>query len=123
MKRLTEGKYFLPYDRSLVERAKEMRKNPTAAERKLWQFLRTFPFKMWRQRPIDRFIVDFYCPRLKLVIEVDGAQHFTPEGRERDLQRTARLESYGLRVIRFTNAEVLNEFDAVCEVISQYFTF
>ncbi|WP_017659751.1 endonuclease domain-containing protein [Baaleninema simplex] len=78
MKRLTEGKYFLPYDRSLVERAKEMRKNPTAAERKLWQFLRTFPLKMWRQRPIDRFIVDFYCPRLKLVIEVDGAQHFTP---------------------------------------------
>ncbi|MBP0000083.1 MAG: endonuclease domain-containing protein [Cyanobacteria bacterium SID2] len=122
MKRLTEGKYFLPYDRSLVERAKEMRKNPTAAERKLWQFLRTFPLKMWRQRPIDRFIVDFYCPKLKLVIEVDGAQHFTPEGRERDRQRTARLESYGLKVIRFTNAEVLNEFDAVCEVISQYLT-
>ncbi|WP_083862333.1 endonuclease domain-containing protein [Baaleninema simplex] len=48
---------------------------------------------------------------------------FTPEGRERDLQRTARLESYGLRVIRFTNAEVLDEFDAVCEVISQYLTF
>ena len=94
-----------------------MRKNPTQAERKVWEFLRNFPLKMWRQKPIDNFIVDFYCPKLKLVIEVDGDSHFTSEGTVYDAERTKVLEGYGLQVIRFTNHQVLYEFEGVCQMI------
>ncbi|NEO88415.1 MAG: endonuclease domain-containing protein [Spirulina sp. SIO3F2] len=117
MSNLTEGRYFLPYDKALVPRAKEMRKNPTPTEKKLWEFLRTFPVKVWRQKPIEYFIVDFYCPKLKLVIEVDGAGHFTEEAEAYDEKRTEILEGYGLRVLRFTNDEVLNSFEGVCEMV------
>ncbi|AFZ43617.1 hypothetical protein PCC7418_1426 [Halothece sp. PCC 7418] len=117
MSNIKQGKYFLPYNENLTEKAKAMRKNPTPAERKLWQFLRTFPLKMWRQKPIDNFIVDFYCPKLKLVIEVDGEGHFTRDGMAYDAERTKVLEGYGLRVVRFTNDQVLREFEAVCEEI------
>ncbi len=118
---LTEGKYFLPYNPQLTERAREMRKNPTLAERKLWGYLRDFPVKMWRQKPINNFIVDFYCPKLKLVIEVDGDSHYTQEKLVYDQERTRILEGYGLRVIRFTNNEVLSDFDEVCEKIMSYY--
>jgi very-short-patch-repair endonuclease len=117
---MKKGRYFLPYNPELISRAKEMRKNPTPAESKLWQFLRQFPLKMWRQKPIDHFIVDFYCPKLNLVIEVDGDSHFTEQGKIYDRQRTKVLEGYGLRVIRFTNDDVLNNFDAVCTVIGGF---
>ena len=116
-----EGDYFLPYNPQLVARAKEMRKNPTIAERKLWGYLRNFPVKFWRQRPIDNFIVDFYCPKLKLVIEVDGDSHFTDSGLVYDQERTRILEGYGLRIIRFTNDEVLRNFEGVCEQIMEFF--
>jgi len=90
----------------------------TAAERKLWhQYLRTFEFRVLRQRPIDYFIVDFYCPTLKLVIEIDGDSHYTEQGQDYDRERSQRLESYGLKVIRFTNQQVLENFDGVCEEI------
>lgn len=72
---------------------------------------------MLRQCPIDNFIVDFYCAALKLVIEVDGEGHFTEEGQASDRDRTQILEGYGLTVIRFTNEQVLNEFEGVCEQI------
>jgi very-short-patch-repair endonuclease len=94
-----------------------MRKNMTPAERKLWGFLRTFPLKMWRQKPISHFIVDFYCPKLKLVIEIDGDSHFTEEGKAYDQERTQILEGYDLKVVRFTNDQVLHEFEVVCEEI------
>ena len=110
--------FHLPYNPDLVERAREMRKNPTAAEKRLWgEFLRNFKYRVLRQRSIDNFIVDFYCAKLKLVIEVDGDSHFTEEAQEYDAHRTQILEGYGLRVLRFTNAEVLQNFEAVCEVI------
>jgi very-short-patch-repair endonuclease len=67
-----------------------------------------------RPRPIDNFIVDFYCAALKLVIEIDGDSHFTEQGKQYDAERTAILEGYGLRVIRFTNVEVLQNFEGVC---------
>ncbi len=121
MTHLKEGRYFLPYNPLLVDRAKEMRKNPTPAERKLWQqYLRTFPLKMWRQKPIDHFIVDFYCPKLKLVIEVDGESHFTEEGMTYDEERTRILAGYGLQVVRFTNDEVMNCFEGVCDRIAGF---
>jgi very-short-patch-repair endonuclease len=115
---LNTSNFHLPYNPQLVARAKEMRKNTTPAENKLWQdYLRGFPLRILRQRPIDHFIVDFYCAALKLVIEVDGDTHFTEEGQLRDRQRTEVLEGYGLKVIRFTNDEVMNQFEGVCEQI------
>jgi very-short-patch-repair endonuclease len=77
--------------------------------------LRSFKFRVLRQRPIAFFIVDFYCAALKLVIEVDGDSHFTETGVAYDAERTHILEGYGLKVIRFTNNEVLHNFEAVCD--------
>ncbi|KJH72516.1 endonuclease domain-containing protein [Aliterella atlantica] len=113
-RKFVTSKYCLPYNPISVERAKSFRKNPTAAEKKMWLYLRTFKPRVLRQRPIDRFIVDFYCASLKLAIEVDGAYHFTEEAQAYDLERTRILEGYGLRVVRFTNDEVLHDFDSVC---------
>ena len=121
MTNLKEGNYFLPYNPQLVARAREMRKNPTVAERKLWGYLRNFPVKFWRQKPINHFIVDFYCPKLKLVIEVDGDSHFTDSGLVYDEERTRVLEGYSLRVIRFTNDEVVQNFEGVCEQIMGFY--
>jgi len=114
---ITTG-YHLPYNPKLVERAKELRKNMTEAEKKIWyEFLRNFKYPVLRQRPIHHFIVDFYCAKLKLVIEIDGEQHYTEEGKAYDEERRKILESYGLREIRFKNYEVLNEFEKVCKAI------
>lgn len=117
-KNLLNTTFHLPYNPKLVERAKELRKNMTQAEQKLWYgYLKAFKFRVLRQRPIDHFIVDFYCPQLKLVIEVDGDSHFTAAGQDRDNERTSVLEGYGLKVLRFTNNEVLNNFAGVCQRI------
>ena len=115
---MKESDFYLPYNPELVAKARELRKNMTAAEKKLWYgYLRNFKFRVLRQRPIAYFIVDFYCAALKLVIEVDGDSHFTEEGKAYDAKRTEVLEVYGLRVIRFTNDEVLHNFEAVCQCI------
>lgn len=100
--------FHLPYNKHLVARAKELRRNMTRAEKKLWyECLRTFPLRVLRQKPIDNFIVDFYCAKLKLVIEVDGASHFTDAAKVKDEERTKILQGYGLKVIRFTNIDAL----------------
>ena len=110
--------HHLPYNPKLVERAKELRKNMTKAERKLWyEYLKNFQYRVHRQRPIDQFIVDFYCPELKLVIEIDGDIHNSEDAQNYDLERTQILSGYGLTVIRFTNQEVLSNFEEVCGVI------
>jgi very-short-patch-repair endonuclease len=110
--------FYLPYDPGLVERARELRKHMTVAEKKLWYgHFRDFKFGVLRQRPIDHFIVDFYCPALKLVVEIDGESHFTVEGKRYDKERTRILEGYGLRVMRFGNEEVINKFEEVCAKI------
>ena len=110
--------YHLPYNPKLIEKAKELRKNMTSAEKKLWNnYLRTLKIRFLRQRPIDNFIVDFYCAKLKLVIEIDGETHFTNEAKIYDAQRTLILQGYELKVIRFTNEEVFKNFEGVCEYI------
>ena len=115
-----DSDFHLPYNRHLVEKAKELRRNMTPAERKLWYgYLRTFKFRVLRQRPIDNFIVDFFCAQLKLVIEVDGEGHFTNDGRDYDWERTQILEGYGLKVLRFTNDEVLQDLEGVCRRIEE----
>jgi len=118
MAKLKQSDFHLPYNPELIARAKELRKNMTPAEKKLWYGdLRTFKFRVFRQRPINHFIVDFYCAALKLVIEIDGDSHFTETAQIRDLKRTEILKGYELTVMRFTNQEVLNNFDTVCEQI------
>lgn len=97
-----------------------MRNNPTLAERKLWyEYLRNVSVQFLRQRPIDNFIVDFYCPKLKLVIEIDGETHLDKNENilTKDIDRTKILENYGLKVLRFWNNEVLEGFDLVCDRI------
>lgn len=116
-----KSNFFLPYNRELLPKANCMRKNPTLAEEKLWQeYLRSFKFRVLRQRPINNFIVDFYCAALKLVIEVDGDSHFTEQGKIYDEERSKILKGYGLYVIRFTNYEVINQLDSVCKQIHEF---
>jgi very-short-patch-repair endonuclease len=92
-----------------------MRRGMTRAELKLWlEFLKDFEPRVRRQRPVGGFIVDFYCAARRTVIEVDGAQHFTADGLAYDAERTAVLEGMGLRVMRLSNAEVLENFEGVC---------
>jgi len=112
--------HHLPYNPKLVERAKTLRKNMTKAEQKLWyEFLRTFRCRFHRQRPIDNFIVDFYCPSIGLVVELDGGQHYTKEGMAKDRERTVILKGHGVTVLRFANDEVLKDFDRVCMAIEE----
>lgn len=99
----------------LLPRARELRRDMTPHERKLWYvYLRKYPIKIYKQRIIDSFIVDFYCARAKLVIEVDGSQHYTSQGLAYDSERTAMLAKYDLSVLRFTNYDIDHHFDAVC---------
>ncbi len=117
---ITTG-FHLPYNPDLVSLARQMRKTQTEAEKKIWfELLRNFKFSVLRQRPIDNFIVDFYCPKLKLVIEIDGAPHFTSEGKSADKTKEEILEGYDLKIIRFTNHEVMDHFHHVCEIISTF---
>ncbi len=102
----------------LLPTAKALRHNMTPQERKLWyMFLREYPVKIYKQRIIDSFIVDFYCASAKLVIEIDGSQHYSEQGLKYDEERSKVIEGYGLKVIRFTNREVDTEFKNVCETI------
>ena len=116
---LISGPYTLPYNPELTTRAKKMRQNMTAAERKIWfGLLSDFKYKVMRQKIIDNYIVDFYIPKLKLIIEIDGASHFTKEGLYYDHIRTAVLESYNLKILRFTNNEIVQNFKSVCSIIN-----
>jgi len=100
--------------------AKQLRKDMTPWERKLWYcFLKEYPVRFQRQKCIDQYIVDFYCFRAKLVVELDGSGHYEPDAEQKDSERTAKLEQYGLKVIRFSNLDVDNHFYAVCTVIDE----
>lgn len=104
----------------MLDRAKELRREMTPQERKLWYcFLRQYPAKIYKQRIIDSFIVDFYCASAKLVIEVDGSQHYTEDVSAYDAKRTMNLEKYGIKVIRFSNREIDREFPSVCHEIDR----
>lgn len=106
---------FTGYDKKLKSRADELRKNMTQQEWNLWYFyLRNHRLKWYRQRIIDRFIVDFYCHAAKLVIEIDGKQHYTDQGIVYDTERTQGLQGYGLKVLRYTNQELVDNFQEVC---------
>ncbi len=108
-----------PYNPSNLDKAKLLRKKMTKAESKLWHdYLKKLDIKFYRQRPIDHFIVDFYCSKYSLVIEIDWWIHDSQK--EYDKMRTDLLNIYWLQVIRFTNDEVLNDFDNTCKKITSY---
>ena len=98
----------------MLDVARRLRREMTPQEQRLWYvFLRKYPVKFYKQRIIESFIVDFYCADARLVIELDGSQHYTEQGKEYDEQRTAILEQYGVQVLRFTNLDVDRHLDAV----------
>ena len=110
----------LEYNKNIIPLAKDLRKNMTPEEKHLWyDFLSSYPIRFQRQKTIDNFVADFYCHKAKLVIELDGSQHYTVEGREKDDFRTEVLADYGLTVIRFTNYQVTNNFYGVCEYVDK----
>ena len=108
----------LSYNKKLIPAAKELRNNATRQENHLWyDFLRTYPIRFQRQKTIDEFVVDFYCHKAGLVIELDGSQHYDEDGEKKDKERTEFLMRYGIRVIRIPNNEVNCNFRGVCEYI------
>ena len=108
----------LEYNKNLIPLAKSLRKNATPQESHLWyDFLRSYTPRFQRQKTIGQFIADFYCEKAKLVIELDGSQHFTPEGHTYDEARTAAIETVDVAVLRFTNREIDSQFEAVCTAI------
>jgi len=100
---------------AIFENAKLLRNNQTLSERKLWNYInkKQLGFKFRRQHPISTFIADFYCHELKLVIEVDGAYHLDKEQNENDRLRTKEIEEFGIKVVRFTNDQVINQINFV----------
>jgi len=112
----------LPYNKGLKELARELRQNQTEAETFLWLGLRKKRLKncqFYRQRIIGNYIVDFYCPEAKLVIEIDGGQHYSEEGSAKDKMRDAHLSNLGLTVFRFSAREVFENTTGVLEQIFQ----
>ena len=113
---------MLGYDKKLKQLSRQLRENMTDAERHLWEKIRMRQLKgyhFYRQRPIGDYIVDFFCPRAKLVIEIDGSHHLVGETIEYDRIREDYLSSLGLRVLRFANADVLTNTDGVIERIGE----
>ena len=105
----------------LKPNAQKLRKTMTKEERHLWyDFLKTLPITIHRQKVIGNYIVDFYCASKKLVIELDGGQHYNDENIEYDIKRTAYFNSIGISVLRYTNEEVNKNFDSVCMDIMNY---
>lgn len=110
------------YNPILKENSRTLRTDMTDAEQVLWHRIRRKQIQnvqLYRQKPLLAFIVDFYCPAAKLVIELDGSQHFEAEHQAKDQDRDAALAGLGLRVLRFDNRQVLLETDAVLEVIDR----
>ena len=106
------------YNKRNIPLAKELRKNMTPWERKLWyQYLNKYPVRFQRQKAIGNYIVDFYCAKARLVIELDGGGHYKPDQEKADALRTEALESMNLRVLRICNLDVDNNFRGVCEFI------
>ena len=107
------------YNKSNIPLAKTLRKNMTPWERKLWyEFLRSYPIRFQRQKAIGNYIVDFYCAKASLVIELDGGGHYTTEQIEKDKILTKELEKMNLTVIRVCNLDIDNNFRGVCEYIN-----
>ena len=105
---------------NLKSKSQKLRREATKEENLLWyNFLRKYPMQIRRQYTIGNYIVDFYCHKAKLVVELDGSQHCESEAAEYDRQRTAHLESLGLTVLRLSNLDVMRRFTSACDAIDQ----
>ena len=108
----------LEYEKANIKTAKALRKNATPQEQLLWYaFLADYPIRFQRQKSIGKYIADFYCHRARLVIELDGAQHYTEEALAYDEERSAALAEQGVQVLRILNGEIDNNFKGVCRTI------
>ena len=105
----------------IKERRKELRNNMTAEEKIIWKYIKNnqLGVKFRRQHSIDYYIADFYCSELKIVIEIDGSQHYSEDGIEYDMEREEFMKSIGIRTIRFSNYDVLNNIEGVVEKIKE----
>ena len=111
---------MLPYNKNLKELARDLRKNMTDAERRLWSKIRRKQlkeFQFYRQKNVGDFIVDFYCPAAKLIVEIDGGQHYSEENIVKDEARDSFLNDLGFRIFRFLNSDVFNNMEGVAERI------
>jgi very-short-patch-repair endonuclease len=111
---------MLLYNNRLKEYSQQLRKNMTDAEKALWLKIRGKQLKgyqFYRQKPLGNFIVDFYCPKGNLVIEIDGGQHYSDEGKAKDNQRDNYLKGLGLRILRFSDREIFENMRGVLEKI------
>ena len=111
---------MLSYNKDLKQFSQQLRKNMTDAELRLWSRIRGKQLKglqFYRQKTIGNYIVDFYCPKAKLVIELDGGQHYTEEGKEKDQIRDGYLAGEGLKVLRFSDREALTQIEDVLRKI------
>lgn len=109
------------HNSSLTAAAKSLRKEMTKEERHLWyDFLRDYPVRFLRQKVIDNYIVDFYCHEARLIIELDGSQHYEKQGIRKDLIRTQQLEKRNFTVLRIPNNEVMCNFSGVCAYIDEF---
>ena len=108
----------MKHDAAILRNSQKLRKNMTKEERHLWyDFLKNYPVQFKRQYPIGSYIVDFYCDKAKLVVELDGSQHCEPERLGYDGMRTAFLQQKGLYVLRISNLDVMRQFRSVCETV------
>ncbi len=106
------------HNKKLTHLAQQLRKNMTKEERKLWyEFLQQYPCRFHRQVTVGGYILDFYCSKARLAVELDGSQHYEPENQAKEKERTSYLEKNGIRVLRFQNTEVIQKFRDVCDII------
>ena len=120
MPRFRGGGIVIEYkhNKSLIGVGRMLRKNMTPEERHLWyDFLKTYPIRFNGQKIIGKYIVDFYSAKAKLIIELDGSQHYEKNGIDKDVERTKFLEQYGFIIIRIPNNEIKQNFRGVCEYI------
>ena len=103
----------------LTPPAQRLRREMTREERHLWyDFLRLCPAKFYKQKIVGNYILDFYCEKVRLAVELDGSQHFEEPGLEYDRIRTEYLQELGIRVLRFSNEDIKRNFRGVCEAIA-----
>ena len=113
----------LDYNEKNIQLARNLRKNSTPQEKHLWyDYLSKYPIRFQRQKAIDNFIADFYCHKAKLVIELDGSQHFESDNINKDDKRTQYFKSLGISVLRIPNNQVNQNFAGVCEYIDDVIT-
>jgi very-short-patch-repair endonuclease len=118
LKMFIQTRKFIPYNNKLNSKAKELRSNMTVAEKKLWfEYLRGCEYQFVRQKVIGNYILDFYCQKLKLGIEIDGETHLGSKNKEYDENRTIELEKLGIKILRFWNDDVLYGLGEVEKII------